>query len=105
MGSQREDPMSVGQRVVREWAVRSGTSLTDKARATLVVEIAGAIVKDRDLRNERESIARAIWATRPDCQGKPWPLETEQQRRAYSRNPIAACDLCFDYADAVLATI
>jgi hypothetical protein len=45
MGSQREDPMSVGQRVVREWAVRSGTSLTDKARATLVVEIAGRLSK------------------------------------------------------------
>lgn len=54
---------------------------------------------------EREMVARAIWKVRPDCQGKPWPIETEMQRRAYSHNPIAACDLCFVYADVAIAVI
>ena len=51
----------------------------------------------------RERIARAIWAKRPDCQGKQWPIETDLDRRSYPHNPIAACDLCFIYADAAIA--
>lgn len=39
----------------------------------------------------------------PDCQGKPWPLETEQQRRSYPHHPIAAVYLSFEYAAAALA--
>ena len=53
----------------------------------------------------RERIARAIWAKRPDCVGKPWPIETPEQARAYPHNPIAACDLCFIYADAAIAAL
>lgn len=53
----------------------------------------------------REQAARAVWAKRPDCNGKPWPIETAEQRRAYPHNPIAAVDLCFIYADAVLALV
>lgn len=45
-----------------------------------------------------ERLARSIYAKRPDCQGKPWPLETDDQRRAYPHNPIAAVDLSFIYA-------
>ena len=53
----------------------------------------------------REMVARAIWAKRPDCQGKPWPMNTPEQRRAYPHNPVAACDLCFIYADAAIAAL
>lgn len=53
----------------------------------------------------RERIARAIYAKRPDCQGKPWPVETEVQRRAYPHNPIAAVDLSYIYADAALSVV
>jgi hypothetical protein len=49
-----------------------------------------------------DMVAKAIYAKRPDCQGKPWPLETAEQRRAYSHNPIAAVDLSYAYADAAL---
>lgn len=49
-----------------------------------------------------EKAARAIWAVRPDCRNKPWPLETAEQKRAYPHNPIAAVDLCFAYAKAAL---
>lgn len=52
-----------------------------------------------------ERLARSIYAKRPDCQGKPWPLETEDQRRAYPHNPIAAVDLSFIYARAALSEI
>lgn len=52
--------------------------------------------------NFRETLARAIWAVKPDCYNKKWPLETDQQRRAYPHNPIASCDICFMYADAVI---
>lgn len=54
---------------------------------------------------DREKIARAIWAKRPDCHGKPWPIESAEQQRAYPHNPIAACDLCFIYADAARAVL
>ena len=50
----------------------------------------------------REKIARAIYAVKPDCQGKPWPIETPEQRRAYPHNPIASVDLCYIYADAAI---
>lgn len=53
----------------------------------------------------REQIARAIWAKRPDCQRRPWPIETSEQRRAYPHNPVAACDLCYIYADAAIAAM
>lgn len=53
----------------------------------------------------REAIARAIYARRPDCFGKPWPIETEEQKRAYPHNPIAAVDLSYHYADAAIETI
>jgi hypothetical protein len=55
----------------------------------------------------RETIARAIWAVKPDCQGKPFPLDTmtPKERRGYDHNPIASLDLCFTYADAALASI
>ncbi len=53
----------------------------------------------------REKVARAIWAKRPDCQGKPWPIATEEQRRAYPHNPIAAVDLCFIYAEAAMRAL
>jgi hypothetical protein len=49
-----------------------------------------------------ERAAKAIWAERPDCAGKPWPLATPEQKRAYPHNPIAAVDLCFIYAKAAL---
>lgn len=52
--------------------------------------------------SRRERYARAIWAVRPDCFGKPWPLETAEARRRYPHFPIAAVDLCFIYADAIL---
>lgn len=50
-----------------------------------------------------ERYARAIWAVRPDCHGKPWPKETPEQIRAYPHNPVAACDLCYVYAKAIIA--
>ncbi len=53
----------------------------------------------------REKVARAIWAKRPDCQGEPWPIETEEQRRSYPHNPIAAVDLCFIYAEAAMEAL
>ncbi len=49
-----------------------------------------------------ERAARAVWAKRPDCQGKPWPIQTPEQKRAYPHNPIAVVDLCYAYAKAVL---
>lgn len=66
-------------------------------------EVAGSIPAERT--NLREAIARSIWAKRPDCVAKPWPLETVEQRRAYPHNPIAAVDLCFIYADAAIAVL
>ena len=53
----------------------------------------------------REKVARAIYAKRPDCHGKPWPVETPEQRRAYPHNPIAAVDLSYIYADAAIAAL
>ena len=53
----------------------------------------------------REQIARAIWKVRPDCANRQWPFETAQERRAYPHNPVAACDLCFIYADAALEVL
>lgn len=49
-----------------------------------------------------ECMARAIYKVRPDCHGKEWPIKTEQDRRAYPHNPIAAVDLCYAYANAAL---
>jgi hypothetical protein len=53
----------------------------------------------------RELVARAIYARRPDCHQKLWPVETDEQRRSYPHNPIAAVDLSYDYADAALKVI
>jgi len=50
----------------------------------------------------REQMARVIYKNRPDCQGKPWPIQTAEQERAYPHNPIAAVDLCYIYADAII---
>lgn len=50
-----------------------------------------------------EAAARRIWKKRPDVGHKPWPLQTEEQKRAYPHNPICAVELCFDYARAALA--
>lgn len=58
----------------------------------------------------RERLARAIWAVRPDGgkMSRPFPFEdTDVDRRRYNtasldNGKVAACDLCFDYADAVL---
>ena len=55
-----------------------------------------------DAKEVVERLARAIYRKRPDCAGKPWPLETEDQKRAYPHNPIAAVELSFDYAKAAL---
>lgn len=60
--------------------------------------------------SQREKLARAIWAVRPDGgkMSRPFPFEdTDVDRRRYStasldNGKVAACDLCFDYADAVL---
>ena len=52
-----------------------------------------------------EVVARAIYARRPDCTNKPWPVETPEQRRAYPHNPIAAVDLSYDYANAAINAI
>lgn len=49
-----------------------------------------------------EALARAIYKVRPDCLGKPWPIVTERDRRAYPHNPIAAVDLSYEYARAAL---
>ena len=54
---------------------------------------------------KRDAIAKAIFGVKPDCQGKKWPLETAEQRRAYPHNPIASVDLCYIYADAVMRVI
>jgi hypothetical protein len=54
---------------------------------------------------EIEAAAKAIYAKRPDCAGKPWPLPDEWSRRAYKHNPIAAVDLSFEYAKAALAAV
>lgn len=53
----------------------------------------------------REQIARAIYAKRPDCERRPWPVNTDKERRAYPHNPIAAVDLSYVYADAALEII
>lgn len=53
----------------------------------------------------REIVARAIYAKRPDCHNKPWPLETSISKRAYSHNPITAIDLSYIYADVALAAV
>lgn len=53
----------------------------------------------------KEQIAKAIWAKRPDCAGKPWPLADDYSKRAYKHNPIAAVDLCFIYAEAALTVM
>lgn len=58
----------------------------------------------------RERLARAIWAVRPDGgkMSRPFPFEdTDVDRRRYNtasfyNGKVAACDLCFEYADAVL---
>lgn len=53
----------------------------------------------------RDNIARAIWKVKPDCLGKTFPPDVwdDKARRAYPHNPIAALDLCWIYADAVIA--
>lgn len=53
----------------------------------------------------RETVARAIYAKRPDCWNKPWPVETAVQRRAYPHHPIAAVDLSYIYADAAIEAL
>lgn len=55
----------------------------------------------------RDDLARAIWAVKPDCQGKRFPTDrwSEKDRRAYPHNPIASLDLCLIYADAAIAVI
>jgi hypothetical protein len=61
----------------------------------------------------REKIARAIWAKRPDggLMGRPFPfVDNDLARRTYCTaslddGKVAACDLCFDYADAALKVI
>ena len=61
----------------------------------------------------REQIARAIWEVRPDGgkMGRPFPFnDDDKERRAYNtasldNGKIAACDLCFEYADAALKVI
>lgn len=61
----------------------------------------------------REKIARAIWARRPDggLMGRPFPFaDDDKERRTYCTGSldtakVAACDLCFEYADAALAVI
>ena len=58
----------------------------------------------------REKIARAIWAKRPDggLMGRPFPFADDPlARRTYQtasldNGKVAACDLCFDYADAAI---
>lgn len=58
----------------------------------------------------RERLARAIWAKRPDggLMDRPFPFEdNDKDRRRYNmasldNGKVASCDLCFDYADAVL---
>lgn len=52
-----------------------------------------------------EVMARAIYAARPDCQGKPWPIQTEKDRRTYPHNPIAAVDLSYEYAKVALRAL
>lgn len=56
---------------------------------------------------DREVAAKAIWLKRPDSMGKPWPFDVmdDKERRAYPHNPIAAVDLCFIYADAVIQAL
>ncbi len=61
-----------------------------------------ALERVKDSSTRIEEAAKAIWSKRPDCAGKPWPLETAEQKRAYPHNPIAAVDLCFIYAKAAL---
>lgn len=53
----------------------------------------------------RERVARAIYAKRPDCQRKPFPVNTAEEKRAYPHNPIAAVDLSYEYADAAITVI
>lgn len=68
--------------------------------------------------NLRERVARAVWARRPDggLMGRPFPYpDDEVERRAYHtgsldgldgrRAKVAACDLCFDYAEAAIAAV
>lgn len=58
----------------------------------------------------RERLARAIWAKRPDggLMSRPFPFEdNDKDRRRYNtvsldNGKVAACDLCFDYADACI---
>jgi hypothetical protein len=61
----------------------------------------------------REKIARAIWEKRPDggLAGRKFPFaDNDKERRTYAmasldNGKVAACDLCFDYADAALKII
>lgn len=63
--------------------------------------------------SQREKLARAIWEVRPDGgkMHRPFPFEdTDVDRRRYNtasldNGKVAACDLCFDYADAVLKAL
>lgn len=65
-------------------------------------EVAGSIPAERA--TLRDDYARAIWLKRPDCLGRPFPPDewADKDRRAYPHNPIAALDLCWIYADAIL---
>lgn len=55
----------------------------------------------------REEIARAIWMVKPDCDRRPFPLDalSPKEVRGLQHNPIASLDLCFIYADAVIALL
>ena len=71
-----------------------------------MAEIAYAYAKFDPAPDLRERCARAIYMLRPDepWRRNPWP-ETPKQRRAYQHNPVAAIDLSFAYADAVIEII
>lgn len=61
----------------------------------------------------REQIARAIWEVRLDGgkMNRPFPFTNDDlSRRTYNtasldNGKVAACDLCFEYADAALKVI
>ncbi len=102
-------------------AIDPKTVMWDAATETLdgdVSSIIGNILRarfgdDADLRAtpaapqaampSREEIARAIWEKRPDVGHKPWPDAKEQRRLKH--DPMAAFDLCFIYADAILSLL
>ena len=90
------------------WGFPDGCWCADKEGTTLA-EIGRRYglegESDMQMNELKEAVARAIWAKRPDCNGKPWPIQTEVDRRGYNHNPIAAVDLCYLYADAAIKVI